>query len=177
MIPRPGRALPAMLVALIAAAAGITVVIDVIAVQTGRSSIIWPYRQMADQLRTSRWDDIAILAVAAAIAFIGLLLLMAALTPGRKTLVPLATDDPHNEAGASRRSISRTLGEAATQVDGVSRARVSLGRRAVRIRARSRLRDTSGLDQQIQAAVGQRLDQVGPLRPLRVRASVRRRKG
>lgn len=172
MIPRHSRTAPALIVALIAAAAGVTVAIDVISVLAGGRPVIWPQHQIATQLRATHFDDIPILAVAAAIAFVGLLLLLAALTRGKPTLIPLDSDDPQLTAGTTRRSLRNAVTAAAMQVDGIDRAAVTLTRRKAKVKVRTGLRDASGLDQQVTGSVEHRLAGIKPARPLTVTTRV-----
>lgn len=168
-IPRRHRVIPAVVTATVLAAAGITVVIDVIAVQTGHRALIWPYQQIADQLRASRWDATPILAVAAAITFLGLLLIAAALIPGKRTLIPLDTGDPDLVVGTSRRSLRRTLTDAALSVDGITTATARPTRRAVKVSATSQLRDPAGQRAQVTDAVNHRLEELALALPVSTR--------
>jgi hypothetical protein len=61
-------------------------------------------------------------------------------------------------------------------VDGIASAKVKVRRRRARVYATSSLRDIAGLTAQVETAVTDRLTTLGPLRPLRVRVSVRKRR-
>jgi hypothetical protein len=172
-LPRRRRTLPAVAVAAVAAAAGVTVVIDVIAVATVHHSLVWPYEQMAQLLRENTWNTTAVLAISAGTAFIGILLLIAAVTPGRERLPALTTDDPDVIAGTTQRSLRRTLTEAATNVDGIANAHVTIGRRRVKVTATSSLRDPAGQRDAVTDAVTTRLDQLHPARPRTVHTRLR----
>jgi hypothetical protein len=172
-LPRHRRTLPAVAVAAIVAAAGITVVIDVIAVATVRHSLVWPYQQMAQLLRENTWNTTPVLAISAGTAFIGILLLIAATTPGREKLPALTTGDPDIVAGATPRSLRRTLSEAAADVDGITNAHVTIGRRRVKVTAHSSLRDPAGQRDAVTASVTARLNQLQPARPRTVHTRLR----
>jgi hypothetical protein len=173
-IPRRRRTLPALAVAAICTAAGVTVVIDVIAVATVHHSLVWPYEQMARLLRENTWNTTAVLAIAAGIAFIGILLLAAAALPGRQKLQPLNTGDPDVVAGATRRSLHRTLTDTARDVDGIANAHVAVGRRRIKVTADSYLRDPAGQREAVTTAVAARLDQLDPHQHRSVQTRVRR---
>lgn len=172
-LPRRSRSLPAAITALAVGAAGVTVAIDVISVQTGNRALIYPYRQIAAQMRAARWDNPAVMAVAAAIAAVGLLLVVAAVVPGRPRVVPVTGGSDEVAVGASRRSLRRSVRSAVLGVDGIHAARVKLHRRSLRVTATTRLRDRSGLSGAVRAAVTERLEQLGPRRSPRVKVRLR----
>lgn len=174
---RRSRSVPAALTALVLGGAGVTVATDVISVQTGHQSLIYPYRQIAAQLRAAHWDDPAVMAVAAGFALVGLLLVVAAVTPGRPRVIAIAGPAPEVAVDATRRSLRRVVGSAALSVDGISAARVRLRRRSIRLEAKTPLRDRSCLVDLVEAAVTERLDQLAPRRALRVEVRVRTKEG
>jgi hypothetical protein len=173
-LPRRGRTLPALAVAAVCAAAGVTVVIDVIAVATVHHSLVWPYERMAQLLRENTWDTTAVLAIGAGVTLIGILLLVTAATPGRQKLQPLTTGDPDVVAGATRRSLRHTLTDAARNVDGIAKAHVTVGRRRVKVTADSYLRDSAGQRDAVTTAVTARLDQLDTAQRRTVHTRVRR---
>jgi hypothetical protein len=172
MIPRRGRTIPALIVAAISAAGGITVAIDVISVLAGGKPPIWPQRQIATQLRTNHWNDIPVLTVAAVIAFVGLLLLLAALTRGKRRVVPLEAGDPQVIAGTTRRSLRNAVSDAALQVDGIDHAKVKLSTRKAKIKAHSGLRDVTGLHDRITNTAYTRLAGIAPQKSIKVKTRV-----
>lgn len=176
-IPRRSRSLPAALTALVLGAAGVTVAIDVISVQTGHRALIYPYRQIAAQLRTAHWDDPAVMAVAAAFALVGLLLVLAAVVPGRPRVVAIAGPAPEVAVGITRRSLRRAVHSAVLSVDGISAARVRLRRRSIKVKAKTPLRDRNGLADLVGAAVTERLNQLAPRRAVRAKVRVRTKEG
>jgi hypothetical protein len=175
-VRRRRRVVPAVLVAGFLLVIGALVAIDVIAVNTGTpASIIFPYEQMADQLRSNHWSDVPILAVAAFVTALGALLIAFAVAPARKGRTPVAADDPEVTASVSARSLRRACAAAAVGVPGVSKVRVAHRRRSVRVRADSRLRDPAGLAEQVAMRVGEKLRAIGPARRTVVRVRVRKR--
>jgi hypothetical protein len=145
-------------------------------VLAGGNPLIWPQHGISDQLRETHWDDVPILAIAAAATLLGLTLIVSGLTPGKRLLVPLAGDDPQVTAGIARRDLREAISDAAVNVDGVRSVRVRLRRGSATVLARSVLRDTTGLDQTLDEAVGRRLDGIRPVRPLSVEVKVVPRK-
>ncbi len=171
-LPRRRRILPAVLTAVVLAAATISVLIDIIRIQTGHRALLWPYQQIATWGRTHPWNTPLVVLVAAVITALGVLMILAALLPGKATLIALDTGEPDLVAGTSRRSLARTLSEAARSVDGISAARAKLRRRKVRVKATSGLRDATGQREQVTAAVTARLDDLALARPLPVTTTI-----
>lgn len=173
MIRRPRRSVPAALTAL--AILVLCALVATMAIQLigGRPPVV-SYAAIAAALHRSQWRDLVVAIAGGAVALAGLVLLLAALIPGRATVLPLDGADP--QAGVSRRSLVLTLRGAAAAVEGV--ARVTLAVRGnkvpkVRVRARADRVDDTGVAEAIRAAVDARIDQLSPAnRPL-VRVRVR----
>lgn len=174
---RPQRKVAASIVAAILAAAGILGAIEAVSAALGRPLWRVPYHDFAGPLRDTPWSDAVTLAAAAAAAFTGLILVLAALLPGRPDAIVLASGDASVVIAVPRASLRRVLARAARDVDGIERARVKLRRRSATIRATTRLRDTSGLRSSVQAAAQDRLTALDPLSPVRIRARIRRKAG
>ena len=172
---RPRRVLPAVVVAAVLAAAAILAAIEVISTLAGHPVHVLPAGWLARTGRDVHWDDTAALATAAVACALGIVLIALALAPGRSRMIALASGDPQTVTGITRAGLRRYLAAAATGVDGIARARVRLGRRRARVRAASPLRDARGLSGQVEQAVTGRLEQLAPLRPRRVRVTVRRK--
>ena len=172
---RPRRALPAIVVsALLAAATGL-IAAYLISKYVGNQVHVLP-KGLFQAGHEFHWDDPRPLVASGVACALGLLLIGLALLPGRFRVVPVASQDPHSVAAMTRAGLRRYLADAATTVDGIASAKVKVRRRRVRVRAASSLRDTEGLAAQVETAVTERLDVLSPLRPLRVRVSVRKRR-
>jgi Family of unknown function (DUF6286) len=174
---RPRRSIPAVLVAAVLAAAGILGAIQAASAALGRPVWKVPHRDFAGPLQDTHWNDTATLAVAAAVAFIGLVLVLAGLIPGRPRAIPLASGDESVVIGAPRRSLRRSLARLAADIDGVDSARAKARRRSIVVRASTRLRDTAGLREAVHTAVQDRLAALDPLLPPRVKVRLRRKAG
>ncbi len=174
---RPRRSVPGVLVAAILAAAGFLGAIQAVSAALHRPLWRLPHRDFPGPLQDTHWDATVTLAVAAAVAFVGLILLLAGLIPGRLRAIPLASGDPSVVIGVPRRNLRRSLARLAEDVDGIDHARVKAGSRSVTVRARTRLRDTTGLREDVRAAVQDRLTALGPLRSPQVRIRLRRKAG
>jgi hypothetical protein len=172
---RPRRALPAIVVsALLAAATGL-IAAYLISKYVGHQVHVLPAGlfQAGHQLH---WDDPRSLVAAAVACVLGLLLIGLAVLPGRFRVVPVASQDPRSVAAVTRAGLRRYLAGAATTVDGIASAKVRVRRRRARVYAASSLRDTAGLAAQVETAVTERISALSPLRPLRVGVTVRKRR-
>ncbi len=174
---RPRRTIPGVLVAAVLAAAGIIGCIWAASAALGHPLWNVSYGDFAGPMQTTaHWDDTRTLAIAAAVAFVGLVLLLTAVLPGRPRAVVLASGDDSVIVGVPRRSLRRSLGWLAVEVPGIDSARVRIRRRSVTVRATTRLRDTAGLREGVRAVVQERLDALDPLWPPRVRVRLRRKR-
>jgi hypothetical protein len=171
---RPRRSVPAVLTALVLLAA--CVLVTVVAVQLIIGERPWiSYDSAASALHGTRWTDVLPAVAGGVAALAGLVLVLAALLPGPPTVLPLAG---RFDSGAARGGYRSTLRAAAAAVDGVSDAAVKLGSRKLKVRVKTTRTRPDGLADTVRAAVGHRLDQIGPAtRPavsVRVRAPRRK---
>ncbi len=175
---RPRRRIPGVLVAAVIAAAGIVGCIWAASAALGHPLWNIPHGDFAGPLQSSvHWDDTGTRIVASAVAFVGFLLIVIALVPGRARAIPLASGDESLVIGVPRRSLRRSLGWLAEDIAGIDRAKVRTGRNSVRVRASTRLRDPAGLAESVQAVVEDRLAKLDPLWPVRVKVRLRRKEG
>ena len=175
---RPRRRIPGVLVAAVLVAAGIVGCIWAASAALGHPLWNIPHGDFAGPLQsTVHWDDTGTLLVASAVAFVGFLLLVIAVVPGRPRAIPLASGDESLVIGAPRRSLRRSLGWLVADVAGIEKATVRIGRRSVRVRATTRLRDPAGLRESAQAVVEDRLARLDPLWPTPVKVRLRRKEG
>ena len=175
---RPRRRIPGVLVAGVLIAAGIVGCIWAASAALGHPLWNIPHGDFAGPLQsTVHWDDTGTLLVASAVAFVGFLLIVIAVIPGRTRAIPLASGDDSLVIGVPRRSLRRSLGWLAADVAGIEKAKVRIGRHSVTVRATTRLRDPAGLPESVQAVVEDRLARLDPLWPVRVKVRLRRKEG
>ena len=165
------------LVAAVLAAAGILGAIAAVFAALGRPLWKVPHRDFAGPLQSAHWAGTGTLAVAGAAAFIGLVLILIGVIPGPPRAIALASGDESVVVGVPRRSLRRSLAWLAADVPGIDSAKVRAGRRSVKVRATTRLRDPAGLRDSVQAAVEGRLAALDPLWPPRVKVRLRRKEG
>lgn len=166
---RPRRSVPATLTALVLAAAGALAAI--VAVQMILGERPWlDYGAIARRLHDFHWADLPVVIAGAVVAVLGLVLLTAAVLPGRPTVIPLRGEP---DTGVSRRGFGTALRAAAARVDGVEKARLKLRRRSVRVRVRTQRTAPDGIADSVRAAVAARLDSIDPARRPEVKVRLR----
>ncbi|WP_406140899.1 DUF6286 domain-containing protein [Streptomyces sp. NBC_01089] len=131
-----GRRTPAGLLALVVLAAAGVLLYDVSAVRAGRPAMHWR-RVVADDLATRPLDNIWIKVCAGVVMAIGLWLLILALTPGLRSLLPMRRDSPQVKAALERDAAALVLRDRAMEVAGVQSVRIRMKRSKVKVRARS----------------------------------------
>jgi hypothetical protein len=156
---RPRRSTPAVLTALVLLAVCVLVAVVAIQMIIGASQLV-DYRSVATTLHGTHWNDLGTALAGGVLALAGLLLLLAAILPGAPTVLPLSGDPTGMDSGATRRGLRATLRAAASTVDGVSVAKLRLGRGKVAAVVRTNRTNTTGLDDAVRAAIEHRLDQI-----------------
>jgi hypothetical protein len=175
---RPRRTVPGVLVAAVLAAAGILGAIWAVSAALSRPVWTVSHGDFGGPLQNSvRWADTGTLTVASAAAFVGFVLILIGVIPGRARALPLASGDTSVVIGVSRRNLHRSLRWLVEDVAGVDSAKVRTRRHTVKVRATTRLRDTAGLREKTQSVVQDRLAALDPLFPLDVKVKLRRKKG
>lgn len=171
MIRRPRRTVPATIAGLVLLALSLGVAISCIQFIAGSPPLI-PFTTLSELGRDATWNNPAILAGGAALAVLGLGLLACAFLPGTPLVLALAPGNDRTDAGVARRSLARDLGTRAGDADGITSARVKISSRAVKVVARTPLRDRAGLVDRVRDVVTERLDDINLARRPRVRITI-----
>ncbi|WP_316745030.1 DUF6286 domain-containing protein [Streptomyces sp. MK7] len=172
----PRRVLVA-LISLIIAAAGAALAIDVVAVGTGNSPVVWPQRAITTELESNQWGERPIMAVAAATAVTGMFLLWAALSRGHRRAVRVDSANDCTCALLTRRGLRRSVDGTVGQVDGVDHHRVRLRGRRVKVKVTTPLRERQDLRERIADATRERLEAIRPAPSYKVTVKVRTARG
>ncbi|MEV8316547.1 DUF6286 domain-containing Asp23/Gls24 family envelope stress response protein [Streptomyces sp. NPDC059900] len=173
--PWSQRRFPVAVLALVAAAACGIVLYDVLSVHAaGHTPARWRARAM-EWLATHGPDGGAAWSIPAAIAVFGLgvWLLVLALTPGRRGRLPMKPPVPGVRAALERRAVAVFLRDAVTDVPGVGRVAVRVGRRTARVRAGLAFGEPDGARRAVTEAAGAAAAGLGLARPLRLRVRLR----
>ncbi|MCW2611633.1 MAG: hypothetical protein JWM15_2879 [Cryptosporangiaceae bacterium] len=165
----------AVLLGLTLAAAGVLTALEVGLAALTRPPLVFPHERITEVLQRSRWEDAPVRGVLLGIAVLGLVLLVAQLVPRRTRLLPIADPTPGVAVATTRRSLERALRRAATGADGISAASVTASPRRVRIRAVTGLRDVTGVQPGLVAAVDDQLDGIGLARRPTLSVSLRQK--
>ncbi|WP_405661970.1 DUF6286 domain-containing Asp23/Gls24 family envelope stress response protein [Streptomyces sp. RK9] len=173
--PWSERRWPVAVLALAAAVASGVLLYDVVAVHAAdRSPARWRVR-LVDWLATHGPDGgtAVTIAAAAAVLALGVCLLVLAVTPGQRRLLPMAAPLPGVRAVLERGAAAALLRDAVVQVPGVTRARVRVGRRRARVRVGLGFGDPATARQEALRAAEAALAECGLARPPRLRVRLR----
>lgn len=169
------RRAPAAVVSVLLLAGVVVLLYDVASVRAGRPGMAWR-RTLADELATRTAGDTVSLAGAAVVAALGLWLLVLALTPGLRGLLPMRRGSTHVRAGLERGAARLVLRDRAMEVPGVQSVRIRLRGRRVRARAQAHFRDLDDVRADLDTALGEGIRELGLARRLRPAVRVRRPK-
>jgi hypothetical protein len=134
---------------------------DVASVRAGRKAMYWRTR-LARELATRHLDDVWIILGASVSAALGLWLIVLALTPGERAVLPMARRAPASvRAGLDRHAAELVLRDRAMEVSGIRWARAVVGRRRIRVRATAHFRDLEDVRRDLTAAVEEAVRQLG----------------
>ncbi|MFF4134808.1 DUF6286 domain-containing protein [Streptomyces mirabilis] len=133
------RRVPAAIVALLVLVGAGVLLYDVAAVRAHRPASHWR-RFLARQLAERPLDDTWVLVGAGLAAALGLWLIVLAVTPGLRDVLPMRRTHPDVRAGLHRGAAATALRDRAMEVSGVRSVRVRMGRGKVDVRAVSHFR-------------------------------------
>jgi hypothetical protein len=158
MIRRPRRSIPATLTALVLLAACVLVAVCAVQLTLGEPALI-NFTALAQTAHETQWTDRTAALAGGVAVLLGLLLVLAAVVPGKSLTLALTADESTIEAGISRGSL-RTVLRAEARVDGVVGAAIRLRRKRIRVIVRTNRTNTDGLADAVRAAIEHRLGQI-----------------
>jgi hypothetical protein len=167
------RRRPSAVVALLLLAGSVLLLSDLAAVRAGRSAT-GARRSLARELSRRPLDDVWVLVGAGVAAALGLWLLILAVTPGVRGILPMRRINPEIRAGLDRNAAAMVLRDRATEVPGVRSARVKVGRRKADVRAVAHFREVDKVDADVRAALEEEVRGLGLSHPPALRVRVRR---
>ncbi|MFM9634637.1 MULTISPECIES: DUF6286 domain-containing protein [Streptomyces] len=172
------RRVPAAVVALLLAALAGVLLYDIAAVRADRPPLR-VRRELARQLAERPLDDVWVLVGAGVAAALGLWLILLAVTPGLRDVLPMRRPHPDVRAGLHRGAAGLVLRDRAMEVAGVQSVHVRAGRRRADVRAVSHFRDLDEVRADLDAVLGDAVRGLGLARPPALSVRVRRpgRKG
>lgn len=172
------RRVPSGIVATLLLAGSGLLLYDIAAVRAGRSALQWR-KSLAGDLASRPLNDVAVLAGAAAAAALGLWLLLLAVTPGLRRLLPMRRTHADVRGALHRKAVTLVLRDRAMEVPGVQSAAVHTTRQRVRVRALAHFRELDDVRADLHAALVEGVRDLGLARApaLTVRVARAGRKG
>ncbi|MFK4109852.1 DUF6286 domain-containing protein [Streptomyces sp. NPDC002176] len=166
------RRVPSAIIALLTLGGAGLLLYDIVAVRTGHPAMYWR-RELARQLAEQPLDYIPVLAGAAFVTAVGLWLILLALTPGLRQLLPMLRPRYDVRAALTRDAAAQVLRDRAVTVSGVREARVKMRRRRADVRVISHFRDPAEVRGDLDEALAGAVTDLGMTR--RPKLSVRLR--
>ncbi|MFD5327884.1 DUF6286 domain-containing protein [Streptomyces sp. NPDC127092] len=172
------RRIPAAILAVVVLGGAGLLLYDVAAVRAEHRAMAWR-RSLADGLATRPLDDVWVLTGAAVAAVLGIWLLVLALTPGLRSVLPMRREHADVRAGLDREAAGLALRDRAMEVSGVQSVKVRTGRAKVRVRAVSHFRELDEVRADLETVLAGGIDELGLAHPpaLTVRVARPPRKG
>ncbi|MGW2083607.1 DUF6286 domain-containing protein [Streptomyces sp. NPDC001880] len=167
------RRVPAALLALVVLGGSGLLLYDVAAVRAGRPAMQWR-RSLADELARRPLENVWLLAAAALVVAIGLWLLVLAVTPGLRDLLPMRRDRRGVRAALDRSAAALVLRDRAVEVSGVQSVRVRMGRGRATVRAVSHFRELDDVRADLDTVLETGIRELGLARPPSLSVQVRR---
>jgi hypothetical protein len=164
----------ALILAVALAGASVLLIVEVIAHALHVGPAIVPWHVWYRWAHRTRWDALVIKVWSVVLIVIGALVLAAELRPPRVTRLRLQSGDA-TDAAVTRSGLAGTLRGAATGVDGITGAAVTIRRGRARVTARSAARGRAAADtlrEPVTGAVRDRLDSMDLRHPPRLTVRV-----
>lgn len=172
------RRIPAGIVAALLLGLAGLFLYDIVSVRAGRPGMAWR-RDLARELAEHPLDDTWVLVGAGVTAALGLWLIVLALTPGLRHMLPMRRTHAGVRAGLDRDAAASALRDRAMEVAGVQSAWVKVRRRRADVRALSHFRELDEVRTDLDTVLGDAVRGLGLSRPPSLSVRVRRpgRKG
>lgn len=166
--------LVSLLLALALVAFGVLVVVEVVHTAFGLDGhVLLPWESLARYGRSHSFGHNHVRLMSAAVAAVGLLLLVAELRPRTPAALTLATGEETVTAGMTRRSLRQALVTRASEVEGVLSATARLRRSRATITATTFGHDPSEVKDRLTTHLHDWIGQLGLLRPPKLTVRVR----
>jgi hypothetical protein len=165
----------AFILAVALAAASIILIIEVIVFATHASPAVVPWPTWYHWAQVTRWDRLVVRVWSAILIAVGVLLLALELKPRRITRLSVHSGNAATDAALTRRGLAGTLRGAATSIDGITSATVTVRRRRAWVSAKSAARGRAAagaLKDPVTQAARTRLEDLNLDRPPRLKVRV-----
>ncbi|MFF0746077.1 DUF6286 domain-containing protein [Streptomyces sp. NPDC004111] len=156
------RRVPALLAAAVLLGGCGLLLYDVVSVRSGQPGMRWR-RELAHSLSQRPLDQMWVQVGAGLAVALGLWLVVLAVTPGLRSLLPMRADsaDAEVRAGLQRGAAALLLRDRAMAVPGVQGARVRVGRGRVTVRAVSHFREIADVREDLGEAMRAGIAELG----------------
>jgi hypothetical protein len=158
------RRIPAAVVALLLVLGAGVFLYDIAAVRAHRPAMQWR-RTLARQLAERPLDDTWVLVGAGVATALGLWLIVLAVTPGLRDLLPMRRTHADVRAGLQRAAAAQVLRDRAMEISGVRSVRVRLRRKKADVRAISHFRDLDDVRADLDTTLAEAIRGLGLSRP------------
>ncbi|WP_019819097.1 DUF6286 domain-containing protein [Saccharomonospora saliphila] len=150
------RLLTAVL-SLVLIAAGVLLIIEVVAAGVGAQPVVWDWRALHRWADDTAWQDGVVQLISLILLVVGLVLLLAELKRPRLVRLRARPIGEPSEArpvdtAYTRRGVATAVRSAVADLDGVRSARVSVKRRVVRVTAKTASHDRASVQELRRAA-------------------------
>lgn len=169
---RPTRSVPVGLLGLVVLAAGL------LAAWLLGSLLIdgaWPAwaQSRLQTIGDLRLDSTPVLVTACVLALLGLILLLAAILPGRASRSRVLEDGIPGQTAVSHRGLARRVTLRVERVDGVHSARTDVSGRRLEVLVRTVVDDSESVLRAARSAVEESIDELRPATAFRTRVRIR----
>lgn len=170
---RPTRSVPVGLLGLVVLAIGL---LAAWLVGTFLIDGAWPASAQSglQSIGDLRLDSTPVLITAGVLAVLGLILLLAALLPGRASRSRVLEDEIPGQTAVSHRDLARRATLRAERVDGVHSARADVSGRRLDVLVRTVVDDSESVLRAARTAVEESVDELRPATAFRTRVRIRR---
>lgn len=165
----------ALVLAAALAVASVILIIEVIAFAVHASPVLVHWPAWDSWARKTRWDALVIRVWSVILIIFGALVLAFELKPRRVTRLRLRSEEKATDSAITRNGLAGALRAAATDIEGISRAAVTVRRRRARVAAKSAARGSAAaaaLKEPVTQAVRRYLDDLQMRHPPRLRVRV-----
>ncbi|WP_419993851.1 DUF6286 domain-containing protein [Streptomyces boninensis] len=146
---------------------------DIVKVRAEQPGMAWRHR-LADELAVRTAGDAWVLLGGTAVLLLGCWLLWLACSPGLRGVLPMRRPAGDVRAGLDRAAAAVVLRDRAMQISGVQAVRVGVGRRRVTARADAHFRDLDDVRTDLDAVLGEGINELGLARRPALTVQVRR---
>jgi uncharacterized protein DUF6286 len=161
----------ALVVGLAVIAVAVVLAAEVVADRLGRRPVVVNWAATYQWAHRTTWNAGTVRFIGVLLCLSGLALLIAQLTPRRPARLTTDSADPATDAAYTRRGVAQAIRTAVTEVDGVQRTAVAVGRRRIRVATQTAAREpsvASSIRDATTQAAQERLDALELRHPLRL---------